>query len=211
MKVFAVNGSPKKEGNTAYALQKTGEKIQEQGIDFEVSNIGTDKIRGCISCFHCVQNKTGKCVFDDDMVNNSIEKMRAADAIILASPTYYAGINGSMKSFLDRVFFSNETDGKKSFRHKVGAALVAVRRSGAMQALNTLNSYLLYSEMFIASSNYWNIIHGMFPQEASQDTEGNQIMQVLGENIAYLLKIKEAAKNIVAPEPVRKTLTNFIR
>jgi multimeric flavodoxin WrbA len=213
VKVFAINGSPKKEGNTFYALNLVGDELKKEGIDFEVGHIGNGKIQGCTSCFNCVMTKSGKCIINDDITNSFLEKMTVADGIILGSPTYFSGITGSMKSFLDRAFFvaSSGTKGDNPLRHKVGAAVVSVRRSGGIVTYQSLNNYLLYSEMFVSGSNYWNVIHGMMPGEAEKDSEGNQIMKVLGENTAYLLKMKAAVKDVAVPASKAKTLTNFVR
>ena len=147
----------------------------------------------------------------DDGVNEAIQKMKNADGIILASPVYYAGIAGTLKCFLDRAFYVAGSNGGL-FRNKVGASVVAVRRTGGSFTFDNLNHYLLYSEMMIATSNYWNIIHGLTPGEVHEDAEGVQIMEVLGNNMAWQLKMREATKDIVpAPKQVKKVMTNFIR
>ena len=212
MKVIAINGSPRKEGNTNYALNLVAEQLRKEDIEVEFVHVGNQETRGCISCYHCMTNKSGQCAIKGDKVNDCIEKIREADGILLGSPTYYGNIAGNMKSFLDRVFFIIEYGSEEpALRHKVGASLVAVRRSGGIKAFNALNDYLLGSEMLIAGSNYWNIIHGMMPKDAEQDEEGKQTMEVLGKNTAYLLKMKEAAKDVKAPEHESKKMTNFIR
>ncbi len=211
MKVIAINGSPHKEGNTFHALNMVGEELIAAGIEFEILHIGNKLIRGCLACGKCAINRDEKCNTTTDDMNIWIQHVKAADGIILGSPVHYAGIAGTMKSFLDRLFFVSSTNGGL-FRHKVGAAVAAVRRSGGSSTFDNLNHYLNYSEMILATSSYWNIIHGRIPGEVTQDGEGVQIMRVLGKNMAWLLKMKEATKDILeAPQKEMKVITNFIR
>ncbi|OAV72761.1 Cd1 [Bacteroidales bacterium Barb6] len=211
MKVTAINGSPNAAGNTAYALNQAGLSLREEGIDFEMIHVGNKPVHGCTGCCRCFEKRDGRCVFADDIVNEVLPVLKASDGIILGSPVYYSGIAGAMKSFLDRTFFVSGANGNY-FRHKVGASVAAVRRSGGTMTFNSLNMYLSISEMLIASSNYWNVIHGNEPAEAAEDTEGVQVMHVLGKNIAWMLKMKEATKELVAePEATGKIFTNFIR
>jgi len=211
MKVVAINGSPKKEGNTYHALRMIGAQLEENGIDFEIIHIGNKAVRGCLACGNCAVNKDEKCTTTGDKLNEWIQSMKHADGIILASPVYYAGIAGTMKCFLDRAFYVSGSNGGL-FRHKVGAALVAVRRSGGSITFDSLNHYLTYSEMIVATSHYWNIIHGRTPGEAEQDLEGVQIMSVLGNNLAWLLNMREQTKDTLpAPAAVKKVVTSFIR
>jgi len=211
MKVVAINGSPNKEGNTYHALKMVGSKLEENGIDFEIIHIGNKAIRGCIACGKCRVNKDEKCSITTDPLNEWIQTMKTADGIILGSPVHYAGIPGTMKSFLDRSFYVAGSNGGL-FRHKVGAAIVAVRRTGGSVTFDSLNHFLTYSEMILATSNYWNIIHGRAPGEVVQDLEGVQIMEVLGSNMAWLLKMREQTKDTLpAPDQVQKVMTSFIR
>lgn len=211
MKVIAINGSPKKEGNTYQALQMVGAELAAAGIDFEILHIGHKLIHGCTACGKCAVNKDEKCVQKTDDLNFWIQQMKAADGIIIGSPVHYSGIAGTMKSFLDRAFYVAGSNGGL-FRHKVAAAVVAVRRSGGSATLDSLYHYLTYSEMIIATSNYWNVIHGRIPGEVGQDAEGVQIMRVLGKNMAWLLKMKEASSgSIEPPQKEKKEITNFIR
>jgi multimeric flavodoxin WrbA len=211
MKVIAINGSPRKDGNCGRSLARLGEGLVKEGIGFEVLHVGAEAIRGCTACGSCGKRRDGTCVFADDAVNGGIQKMRAADGIVLASPVYYSGVAGTMKSFLDRACYVAGASGG-FFRHKVGAALVSVRRSGGSAALDCLNHYLSYSEMIVATSNYWNIVHGAKPGEAEQDAEGLQIVDVLATNLAWILKMREATRDSL-PEPPRsdKVYTNFVR
>ena len=211
MKVIAINGSPKKDGNTYQSLMMVGNELKNSGIDFEILHIGNELIHGCMACGKCGVNKDLKCVIKDNVVNEAVLKLKDADGIILGSPVYYMGIAGTMKSFLDRLFYVAGANGGL-FRHKVGAALVALRRSGGSSTFDSLNHYLNYSEMVLVSSNYWNIIHGRLPGDVEHDEEGKQIMRVLGKNMAWILKMKEASASLIAaPERETKTSTNFIR
>lgn len=210
MKVIAINGSPRAKGNTYYAIQKVCMELEKEGIETETIHIGNEKISGCMGCNKCYKTQDDKCIIESDDMNKWITKIKEADGIIFGSPVFWAGINGTMKSFMDRLFY---VAGVHSlFRHKVGAAVVAVRRSGGIPAVNQLNTYMTYSEMVVATSNYWNVIHGLRPNDAEQDEEGNQIMEVLGKNMAWLLKSLEASKDKVeAPSKTKKIMTNFIR
>ncbi|MDP4239334.1 MAG: flavodoxin family protein [Bacteroidota bacterium] len=211
MKVVAINGSPHKAGNTYHALELVGSKLKMNGIDFEILHVGNKAIRGCTACGKCSRTRDEKCSITTDPLNEWIQILKDADGIILSSPVFYSGVAGTMKSFLDRLFYVSLSNGN-FFRHKVGAALVAVRRSGGSSTLDTLNHYLSYSEMMLATSSYWNIIHGTTPGEAIQDAEGVQIMETLGENMAWQLKMREATKETLpAPAKVQKVMTNFIR
>lgn len=211
MKVIAINGSPKNNGNTAYGISVAAKELTDAGIEVEILNIGTDPVRGCIACGKCYKNKNKQCVFDDDITNGFIAKMAEADGIILGAPTYFAGLSGSMKCFLDRAFYVHSANGGL-FRHKVGGSLSAVRRAGATATIDQLNRYMLYAEMPIASSNYWDVIYGRMPGDSEQDGEGNQTMRILGKNMAWMLKLIENGKDAVAkPEPEAKVATNFIK
>jgi multimeric flavodoxin WrbA len=211
MKVIAINGSPKKGGNTYQALSMVGEEITTAGIGFEIIHIGDKMIHGCKACGICATNKDEKCSIKTDDLNQWIQQIKEADGMVFGSPVYYSGIAGTMKSFLDRLFYVSSSNGGL-FRHKVAAAVVAVRRSGGSSTFDSMNHYLMYSEMIVATSNYWNVIHGRAPGEVTQDDEGKQIMRVLGKNIVWLLKIKEATDNsIEPPQKEKKEFTHFIR
>lgn len=211
MKVVAINGSPNKNGNTAFAVETAAKELREAGIEVEVLQVGSENIRGCLSCGGCIRNQDKKCVQRNDKVNEYIQKMEAADGILLGSPVYFSGLNGTMKAFLDRSFFVASVNGGL-FRHKVGACVAAVRRGGGVTTYEQLYNFINYSEMIVASSNYWNVIHGNAAGEAEQDAEGVQIMRVLGKNMAWILKLVENGKGTVAePEAEPKVFTNFIR
>jgi len=210
MKVIAVNGSPKADGNTYNALKLVGDELQKEGIEFEILHIGNKLIRGCLACGSCATTLDERCIIDDE-VNGALQKLKAADGILLGSPVHFAGVAGTMKSFLDRLFYVSGANGNL-FRHKVGAAVVAVRRSGGLPAFDTLNHYINYAEMILPGSNYWNVAHGRTPGEMLQDAEGVQVMRVLGKNMAWLLKALAAGKEKCPAGPREpKVVTNFIR
>jgi multimeric flavodoxin WrbA len=208
MKVVAFNGSQHAKGNTWFAIRMVLDELESCGIETEIVHVGVKPVRGCMACFKCAKNRDEKCVLDDD-VNEWLQKIKAADGIILGSPVHYSGIQGTMKSFLDRAFFVAGFN-RQMFRHKVGASVAAVRRSGGLPTINQLNHYLSYSEMFVATSNYWPVIHGSSAGDVEQDAEGKQIMRVLGKNMAWLIQTINAS-NVPVPEPEKKIITNFIR
>ena len=211
MKVIAINGSPKKEGNTYHALKMVGDELLLSGIEFEILHVGHKLIHGCTACGKCSENRDEKCSLGADGLNQWIQIVKAADGIILGSPVHCSGIAGTMKCFLDRLFYVSRANGNL-FRHKVAAAVVAVRRTGGSATLDGLYHYLTNAEMIVATSCYWNVIHGRSPGEVSQDVEGVQVMRALGKNMAWLLKMKEAtASTIQPPMPEEKVITNFIR
>lgn len=210
MKVVAINGSPRNEGNTALALNAMAEVLKAEGIETEIIHIGNQPVRGCLGCGHCARAKDGRCVIKNDAVNENLPKLREADAIILGSPVYYAGIAGTMKCFCDRSFYVASANGGW-FDGKVGTAVVAARRGGTTATFSGLNYYLQISKMLIAGSSYWNNIHGALPGEAEADEEGLQTVRNAARNIAWLLKLKESGKDVPAPEYDKGARTNFIR
>jgi len=206
MKVLLLNGSPNKNGCTFTALSEVAKALNEEGIETEIIQIGSNEVRGCTACMHC--KKAGSCVYDD-IVNEVIEKAKTADGFIFGSPVYYSGINGTMKSFLDRLFYS----GSKHLAYKPGAGIVSARRAGTTAALQQLNQYFTINNMPIVSSQYWNMVHGNTPDEVRQDKEGLQIMRTLGHNMAWLLKSIEVGEKNGIEKPVAepRERTNFIR
>lgn len=206
MKVLIFNGSPKASGNTAFALSQMAEVFAAEGVETEIIQVGNQAIRGCIGCASCY--KTGKCVFDD-LVNEVAAKLESADGIVIGSPVYYASPNGTLISFLDRLFYST---GHIDKHMKVGAAVVCARRGGCTAAMDVLNKYFTISAMPVASSTYWNQIHGGKPGEAAQDAEGIRTMRNLAKNMVFLMKsIAMGKESIGLPEPEQKVFTNFIR
>ena len=187
MNVLLINGSPNVSGCTARALREVSYALENNGIATETIQIGNRDIRGCIACNYC--KKQGKCVFDD-IVNETAEKFCRADGLIIGSPVYYASANGTLISFLDRLFYSTCFD--KTM--KVGACVVSARRAGTTATFDQLNKYFTISNMPIASSQYWNEVHGFTPEDVERDKEGLQIMRTLGNNMAFLLKAIAMAK-----------------
>ena len=206
MKILLINGSPRPNGNTAFALKQMEEIFAANQIETVTIQVGSQLIRGCISCGSCY--KTKKCVFDD-LVNETAAQLEGIDGIIIGSPVYYASPNGTLISFLDRLFYST---GHIDKRMKVGASVVCARRGGCTAAMDVLNKYFTISSMPVASSNYWNQIHGAKPGEAALDAEGIRTMRNLAKNMVFLMKaIDSEKKNSGLPQPEPKAFTNFIR
>lgn len=187
MKVVAFSGSARRDGNTAILVRHVFAALEKEGIDTELVQLAGERIRGCIACYQCWQKKDGACVVKDDIVNSCIEKMRGADGIILASPTYFADITSEIKALMDRSGMVARANGDM-FRRKAGAAVIAVRRGGAIHAFDSLNHFFLIGQMIIPGSSYWNIGVGRQIGEVENDEEGLQTMKALGENMAWLLK-----------------------
>lgn len=205
MNVLMINGSPHKEGNTYIALKEMEKVFAQEGIECEIIHIGNKAIRGCIACRTCA--KKGKCVFDD-CVNETASKFEACDAMVIGSPVYYASANGTLVSFLDRLFFSTPFD--KTM--KVGASTVAARRGGLSATFDELNKYFTICGMPVASGQYWNSIHGRELGEASQDAEGLQGMRTLARNMTFLMKsIAVGKERFGLPKKEEMQHTNFIR
>jgi multimeric flavodoxin WrbA len=187
MKVVAFNGSPRRDGNTFRLLQHLFTALQAEGIETELVQLGGLPVRGCTACFQCFQNKDGKCVLAGDRINDCIAKMREADGIVLASPTYFADITPELKALIDRAgFVAGAND--NFLRRKVGAAVIAVRRGGAIHAFDSINHFFLIRQMIVPGSCYWNMGIGRDKGEVEDDEEGIRTMTVLGENMAWLLK-----------------------
>lgn len=206
MKVLLINGSPHKEGNTAFALNQMAEVFADNHVEYEVLQVGSQAIRGCIGCGSCY--KQHKCVFDD-LVNETAARLSEFDGIVVGSPVYYASPNGTLLSFLDRLFYST---GHIDKCMKVGASIVCARRGGCTAAMDVLNKYFTISSMPVASSTYWNQIHGGKPGEAAMDAEGVRTMRNLAKNMVFLMNAIAAEKDKNGlPEPEKKVFTNFIR
>lgn len=202
MKVLLVNGSPHKSGCTNRALEEVAATLQKEGIETEMFWIGNKPIGGCIACKRCVQ--TGKCVFDD-VVNTCREKAYEADGFVFGTPVHYGAASGNMTAFMDRLFYS-ELGGNqnKAFYLKPAAAVISARRAGTTATFDQMNKYFTIQEMPVASSRYWNMVHGAVPEQVEEDLEGLYTMRVLGRNMAYLLKCQEAAKKAGVALPERK-------
>ena len=205
MKVLIINGSPRTGGNTSVALEEMRKVFEKEGIETEIFAVGGKDIRGCIACGRC--GELGKCVFDD-AVNDLAPKFEAADGIVVASPVYYASANATLIALLDRLFYSSHFD--KTM--KVGASVVCARRGGCSATFDELNKYFTISGMPIASSRYWNSIHGRTPGEAEEDEEGKQTMRTLARNMTFLMKSIALGKDRYGiPEKEPFAPMNFIR
>ena len=205
MNVLMINGSPRGNGNTTISLREMKNVFAQEGIEVTELNVGAKAIRGCIACNKCAE--LGKCVFDD-AVNEAAPLLAKADGVVVASPVYYASANGNLISFLDRLFYSCRCD----LTMKVGASVVCARRGGCSATFDELNKYFTISGMPLASSQYWNSIHGRLPGEAEQDEEGKQTMRALARNMAFLMKSIALGKEAYGlPEKERRVATHFIR
>ena len=205
MKVLMLNGSPKAKGNTAFALQEMEKVFLTEGIEVEIVQVGHKDVRGCIACGGCYEK--GKCVFDD-IVNELAEKLKESDGLVVASPVYYASANATLTAVLDRLFYS----ANYPMTMKVGASVAVARRGGCSSTFDQLNKYFTISGMPIASSQYWNSVHGGAPGQAQEDAEGLQTMRTLARNMAFLMKsIALGKEKYGLPEREKHVYTNFIR
>lgn len=205
MKVLILNGSPKPDGNTAIAIEEMRKVFAEEGVETEIVQVGNKDVRGCIACGRC--GELGRCVFDD-VVNEIAEKFEKADGLVVASPVYYASANATLIAVLDRLFYSSHFD--KTM--KVGASVVCARRGGCSATFDELNKYFMISSMPVASSQYWNSIHGRTPGEADEDEEGKQTMRVLARNMTFLMKsIALGKEKFGLPKTEEREWTHFIR
>jgi len=187
MKVLAINGSARKNGNTTRLINIVFEQLNKEGIQTELVELAGQNVRGCLACYKCFQNKTGKCSNENDVVNEVIDKMTRADGIILASPTYFANVTSELKALIDRaglVAIANNY----LFARKVGAAVVAVRRAGSVNVFDAINKFFFINQMVVPGSRYWNLGIGREPGDVENDAEGLETMRVLGTNMAWLLK-----------------------
>ncbi len=203
-KVLLINGSPHANGCTAVALQEMISVFREEGIDTELIHVGNKAVRGCIACGSC--ERLGKCVFNDDLVNETARKFEEADGLVVGSPVYYGSPNGTVLSFLDRLFYSTSF----SKHLKVGAAVVSCRRGGNTASFDVLNKYFSISSMPVATSTYWNQIHGFTAEDARKDLEGLQTMRNLARNMSFLIRaIADAREKYGLPEVERGAFTSF--
>ena len=205
MKVLILNGSPKAKGNTALALSEMEKVFDKNGIEVETVHVGNLPVRGCVGCLSCF--KTGKCAIDD-IVNELAHKLEECDGLVVGSPVYYASANGTLISLLDRLFYSTRFDK----RMKVGAAVAVARRGGLSATFDQLNKYFTISGMPIASSQYWNSVHGRLPGEAAEDLEGMQTMRTLATNMTFLMKSIALGKEAFGlPIQETRVSTNFVK
>ena len=212
MKVIAFNGSPRKKGNTSILIETVFEELNKEGIETEVVHVGKKQIQGCLACMKCAEKLDGHCIIKNDIVNECIDKIVAADGVIMGSPVYCAGLSGQIKSFMDRVSLTGAVN-NDMFKRKVGASVVAVRRAGGVSTFNNLNNFFTIMQMMLVGSSYWNMGYGMEEGEVNKDDEGLQTMRNLGKNMSWLLKSIESGKKAELAEPNTdvKILTNFIR
>jgi multimeric flavodoxin WrbA len=187
MKVVALNGSARKDGNTAIIINVVFDELKKEGIETELIQLAGNPIAGCIACYKCFKNKNRRCSVEKDMLNDVIEKMLQADGIILGSPTYFSDVSSGMRAFIERCGFVARAN-DYMFKYKVGAGVIAVRRAGAIPAFNSIMLFLHYMQMMIPGSSYWNLAIGRDPGEVLKDDEGVQTMKTLGQNMAWLLK-----------------------
>ncbi len=192
MKVIAINGSPKTNGNTSVLLGKVCDELNREGIETEVLNVGNKPVKGCIDCRKCFENKDNRCVISNDPFNDYVQRIVDADGIILGSPVYFADVSGQMKNFIDRLGLVALANG--FLVRKVGASVVAVRRGGALHAYHTMNSLFGICQMVTVGSSYWNFAFGELAGEVLKDEEGMQTMQNVGKNMAWILKAIEKAE-----------------
>jgi multimeric flavodoxin WrbA len=187
MKVIAFNGSARKDGNTSILLNLVMDELKAEGIETEIYPLAGKPIQGCIACYKCIENKNKRCAVEKDIINECIQKMNEADGILLGSPTYFADVSASMKALIERSGMVGKAN-NNMYSRKVGAAVVAVRRAGAIHVFNSLNYFFTISEMIIPGSSYWNIGIGRQPGEVNNDAEGVQTMKGLGKNMAWLMR-----------------------
>ena len=187
MKVVAFNGSPRKDGNTAQGIRIVFNELENEGIETEFVQLGGRKVFGCLGCGNCFKNKNGKCSRQDDEMNEFIEKMMAADGIIIGSPTYFSNVTTEVKALIDRCGFVSKANGGL-LRNKVGASVISVRRAGSNFVYSAINFFFGISEMVIASSNYWNMTLSVLPGDIQKDQEGILTFKTLGKNMAHVMK-----------------------
>jgi multimeric flavodoxin WrbA len=187
MKVVALNGSARKDGNTAVLINVVFEELKKEGIETELIQMAGKNIQGCLACYKCFKNKDRRCSVDKDILNDIMASMEKAEGILLGSPTYFSDVTSGMRAFIERCGFVARAN-DYMFKGKVGAAVVAVRRAGSIQAFTSMNLFLHYMQMFMPGSSYWNIGIGRDPGDVMKDEEGIQTMKTLGQNMAWLLK-----------------------
>lgn len=206
MKVLLINGSARRNGNTFIALSEIAKQLEKNGIESEIVQIGTKPVRGCIACYQCKAKNLGRCVFDDDLCNRVNEKMAGCDALVIGSPVYYGQPNGSLLALVQRMMFS----AGELYKGKPAASVAVCRRGGGTAAYQTMNMPFEMMNMPLVTSQYWNIVYGRDPGEATQDTEGMQTMRTLANNMAWMLK-NTHGENVALPEREEWQPMHFIR
>jgi len=210
MKVIALNGSPNAKGGTYLSLKTVCDVLQQQGIETEIVQVGNGLFHGCKGCGACFEKQNAQCVISNDSFNSIAAGVYKADGLLLGSPVHFAGIGGVLKTFLDRLFFVSHANGNLFFQ-KAGAAVAAVRRSGGVSTVDTMNHYLQFAGMLMPASNYWNVIHGNGDDEVLKDEEGMQVLTILGESMAWMLRMRELGKTANPPANRDKVYMSFIR
>ncbi|WP_298034861.1 flavodoxin family protein [uncultured Dysosmobacter sp.] len=208
MKIVAINGSPRKNGNTALLLNAVRQEVEAAGVEFQIFQPGPN-VHPCMACYHCLDTGSLRCVRNDDGVNDIIAACVEADGILLASPVYHAGIAGGMKCVIDRLMLAAGC-GENQFRRKVGGALCTLRRSGGTETYHQLLAAMDCMEMVIVTSDYWGVVHGAEPGEVLKDAEGMEVAAKLGRNMAWMVKVLAESK-VPAPESAPRPMMNFIR
>lgn len=206
MRVVAINGSPRSDGNTYTVLESVREVFEKEGIEYEIINIGTQTVHNCIACGKCLESEDSECIFSDDVLGKNIDKITSADGVIFGTPVYYSGIAGGMKSFMDRLFYSSSS----KFAFKPVAALCSLRRSGGVATFDQLNHYFALSRSIVVPTSYWSAFHGAKKGEVTQDLEGMDSAREMAENMCWMLKVLNESK-IPLPQIKPKAKTNFIR
>lgn len=210
MKIVAINGSPRKNGNTAQVLEVVRKEVEAAGVEFEVFQPGA-KVHPCMACYNCLNTGSLRCVQNDDMVNDIIAACIEADGILLACPVYHGGIAGGMKCVIDRLMLAAGC-GQNQLHHKVGGALCTLRRSGGVQTYHQLLAAMDAMEMVLVTSDYWGAAHGADPGEVLQDEEGMEVARRLGRDMAWMVKVLSATKETLPPPAVEpRPMTNFVR
>ena len=212
MRVLLINGSPHEKGSTHTILREVAGTLENEGIETEIFHIGAGPIRGCCGCPQCHGSIDGRCAFDDGGVNTAIEKAEKADGFVFGSPVHMAGVTGIMKSFMDRFFEAGNEFGKR-YAFKPATAVVCCRRAGSTPTFDQINKYFVYSGMMVVPSQYWNMVHGLSPDEVVQDLEGMQTMRTLGRNMAWMLRLIDVGRKsgVPLPQNEEEITTNFVR
>ncbi|MCL2840858.1 MAG: flavodoxin family protein [Defluviitaleaceae bacterium] len=210
MKIIALNGSPNLKGGTYLSLKTVCDVLQQEGIEAEILHIGNQVFQGCRGCGGCFSRKNAQCVLKDDGFNSIAPVIYKADGILLGSPVHFSGMGGILKTFLDRLFYVSHANGNLFFQ-KVGAAVATVRRSGGVATVDSMNHYLQFAGMLMPASNYWNVIHGNGDEEVLKDEEGMQVLTLLGENMAWMLRMREMGQTAKPPANRDKVYMSFIR
>lgn len=211
MKIVAINGSPRKDGNCSLVLDEVRREVEAAGVEFEVLQPGAE-VHPCMACYKCLENNDHKCVRQDDMINEIIKACMEADGILLASPVYHGSMAGSMKCIIDRLMLAGGCGSSNIFAHKVGGALCTVRRTGGSETYHQLLAAMDAMEMVIVTSDYWGVVHGADKGESAEDIEGIEVARRLGRNMAWMVKVLDrTGEELAPPKSYPRTMMNFVR